>query len=212
MQPCREGKTGLAEKAASASHSLPGDSAQPVKEKLIPSKKTPTTKSLTALPFAGFKQLRPMNLNVSIRTSAGAGGCSVEKASAVRRQRAPPRARSQQRKLWSSHDFHWPGRRSGHGFASWLWVEGKCQRGTEKFLRGMHRESKGSPAELATFTQQEHQQLQGFYCHLCKRQCTFLKATLELSRTTENVQVSKRSIQTSWVWKKPAWRNSLAES
>lgn len=67
MQTCREGKTGVAEKAANASHNLPVDSSQP-KRKLIPY--TQTTKSLKVLPFATFKQLRPMNLNGSINAPA----------------------------------------------------------------------------------------------------------------------------------------------
>lgn len=69
----------------------------------------------------------------------------MEEGDAVHRQKAPLVAggRSWQRKLWSCNDFHWPGRYSGqggkHGFAPWLWVEEKHQRGTEKFPRGIHR-------------------------------------------------------------------------
>lgn len=146
----------IAEKAATASHNLPVDPSQAVKRKLIPS--TKATKSLTALPFASFKQLLPVNLNVSIRDQqrnqyqgwrllSGESRCSTQPESS-----SCSRGRSWQRKLWSRNDFHWPGRRLGqgggkYGFAPRLWVEEKRQRGTEKFPRGIDRGSEqGQPS------------------------------------------------------------------
>lgn len=76
------------------------------------------------------------------------------------------------------------GRGRKRGFAPQLWVEQTCQRETGKFPREYAEgEGKGSlacPADLATFMQQERQQLLGFDCDLSKRQCVFLRATLGL--------------------------------
>lgn len=111
-RPAGRLKQGWQKKAANASHNLPVDSSGPVKRKLIPL--TKQTKSLTALPFASFKQLQPMNLTCPLETKGGtstrAGGCSAEKGNAVRRQKAPlvAEGRSWQRNLWSCNDFHWP--------------------------------------------------------------------------------------------------------
>ena len=59
---------------------------------------------------------------------------------------------------------------------------GELRTSPGEYTEGESKGSPACPADLATFTQQECQQLLGFYCDLCKRQRAFLKATLELHR------------------------------